>query len=114
MRRFYLAINYAALVGAIAAWFHAAVLASMGGPSRVTELDRNGVFDEANLRAYSPQLAENLRYNVGHWIQEPTRSTAILYSYCLGGLAALNIIGFHLLNIRRSVGRSRTSARVDS
>jgi hypothetical protein len=100
MRRFFLAINYVILLGAFAAWFYAAELASMGGPSRVTELDRNGVFDEAKLRAYSPQLAENIRYNVGRWIQEPTRSTAIFYSYCLGGLAAFNIIGYHLLKKR--------------
>ena len=96
LRLVFLALNYVGLLAAFAGWFYAAFVAPMGGPSRVAELDRNDVFNEAALRSYSPHLAENLRYNVGHWIEEPTRSSAIFLSFCFGGLAALNILGYHL------------------
>jgi hypothetical protein len=105
MRRTFLTINYVALVGALMGWFYVARAVTLGGPSRVTELDRNGVFDEAKLREYSPQLAENLRHNVGMWIQEPTRSAAIRGTQCLAGLALLNIAGYHLLKVRKRNGQ---------
>jgi hypothetical protein len=85
-----------------------ALAVSMGGPGRVTELDRNEVFDEMKLREYSPRLAENLRYNVGMWIQEPTRSAAIRGTQCLAGLALLNIVGYHLLSMRKKNGQQDT------
>jgi len=102
MRKGLLILNYLALFAAMLAWFYVAWIASLGGPVRVTELDRNQVIDEAKLRKFSPQLAENLRGNVGNWIQEPTRSTAVLYAQCLAGLALLNIVGCHLLGRKRS------------
>jgi len=36
--------------------------------SRVTELDRAGVFNESTLKASFPQLAESLRYNVAEYV----------------------------------------------
>jgi hypothetical protein len=36
--------------------------------SRVTELDRAGVFNEVTLKASFPQLADNLRYNVAEYV----------------------------------------------
>jgi len=71
----------------------------------VTELDRNQVIDEAKLQEYSPELAQNLRYNLGNWIQEPTRSAAVLYAQCFIGLAVLNVVGYHLLDAGRTKGR---------
>jgi hypothetical protein len=116
MRKTFLTINYLALVGGVAAWVYVAIVASMNGPARVTELDRNGVFNEAKLREYSPRLAENLRYNVGNWIQEPIRSAAIAYAQTMVGLALMNLVGFHFLgtsqeNGQQSAGGNAASTR---
>jgi hypothetical protein len=105
MRKILFAINCVALAGAIAAWVDTAFLVPMAARGRVTELDRAGVFDEAKLREFSPSLAANLRNNVADWVQEPMRSTAMIHTYCLGGLAALNIVGFQWLKKRsKSMG----------
>ena len=96
IRRSFLALNYAGLYAAVVGWFYATYVGPMGGTSRVTELDRNDVFNVEALRSYSPHLAENLRYNVGHWIAEPACTSAAFFSFCFGGLAVLNIIGYHL------------------
>lgn len=91
MRKAGLAVNAIVLLLAVAACFYAANLAPIQGTARVTALDRAGVFNEAKLQAYSPPLAENLRYNVANWIQEKPRSLAVCYSECLAGLAVFNI-----------------------
>ena len=104
MRKIFLGINYGALIGALVAWAGAAVTVPMVARARVTELDRVGVFDETKLREHSPALAENLRHNVADWIQGPMQSAAIRSSYWLAALAAVNVVGLHLLgrNERRS------------
>lgn len=103
MRRVFLSLNYVVLVLSIGAWFYASWVAALGGPARVTELDRNQVFNEEKLQEYDKTLAENLRYNVGNWIQEPEMDTAVLYAFIIGVIAILNIIGFHCLG-RRNIG----------
>ncbi len=106
MRKIFLTLNYLALFVGLAAWVYVVVFASLGGPMRVTELDRAGAFNEDKLRVYSPYLAENLRNNVGLWIQQPTRSAACFFAIALIGLASVNIVGYHLLR-----GSTRSSAK---
>jgi len=67
-------------------------VASTGGPSRVTTLDRAGIIDEAKLAETYPGLASNLRYNLGMWIPEKERKAA--YIGMRAGLAAavLNVL----------------------
>lgn len=110
MRRAFLTFNYLALICGAALWAYVAIVASMGGPARVTELDRNGVFNEAKLQEYSPRLADNLRYNVGNWIQEPVRSAAIHCTQLLVGLALINVAGFHFVGIRQKHGQQSDAA----
>jgi hypothetical protein len=95
MRKVFLALNYISLLFACGAWFYANKIAALSGPLNVTELDRNGVFNEEKLAEYDSKLAENLRYNVGFWIQEDEEKTAVFYSFIIGGMAILNIFGFH-------------------
>ena len=112
MRKMFLLANCLALVGAFGAWFYVAWIASLGGPGRVTQLDRNEVLNLAKLREYSPYLADNVRYNVGNWIQEPVRSTAILYAQCLAGLALLNIVGHYMMGLKKTTGQQGAAPRL--
>lgn len=58
-------------------WAYTAWIVSMGAPLRVTALDRAGVVNEAKLRQEYPNLATNLRHDLGMWIAEEERKAAI-------------------------------------
>ena len=84
--------NSIALVALAALWFYAGWIAPMGAPSRVTALDRAGILDEAKLREEYPTLAQNLRYNLGMWIAEKERKTALLSAGMATVAAAVNVM----------------------
>jgi hypothetical protein len=86
--------------------FHAAVLAALGGPSRITELDRAGVIDEAKLKEYNPVLADNLRHTLGIWVAENERHAAVRSALCGLAAALLNVV---LLSI--AIARAKPSQR---
>lgn len=92
-----------ALLFSFGAWLYVSTYAAVGGPMRVTELDRNQVFNEQKLQEYDSKLSENLRTNVGRWIQEPEKEAAVLNAYAIGMIATLNIVGLHLLG-RKNMG----------
>ena len=97
IRRVFLILNYLALLAAVAGLFFATVLAPMGDDSRVTTLDRAGVFNEPALRKFSPKMADNPRSEIAPFIAGPTRFSGILFATCFGTLALLNIFGGHAL-----------------
>ncbi len=67
------------------------VFLSHSGVFRVAALDRAQVIDENALRDFNPDLASNLRYNVGVWITEKYARALDRFWLCevvftLGGL----------------------------
>ncbi|MCP4416581.1 MAG: hypothetical protein GY805_08160 [Chloroflexi bacterium] len=103
MRKTLLTLNYIALLFSFGVWFYVSTFAALGGPVRVTELDRNQVFNEQELQEYDSKLAENLRNNVGRWIQGPVKEAAVFNAFAIGMIATLNIVGLHLLG-RKNMG----------
>ena len=104
MGRILLLWNALALVAFGGVWFYATWVAPINAPLRVTELDRAGILDEGKLQDAYPGLAENTRRNVGRWIAEEDRRTAI-FAACIGTvIAAVNIVW---LLAAHYVGRSR-------
>ena len=97
MRKVTLAMNYIAILAAIAMWVHASYLAPLKGAMVVTELDRAGVFNEDRLREHDPTLAKNLRGNVAAAVQQAVVDDARLCCFALGVVAITNIILCHLL-----------------
>lgn len=89
--------NAVAMVLLIALWVYAARVVPLAGASRITTLDRAGVINEEALREHFPQLAENMRYNLGMWTEAPGRSaavkTAMLGTFVVAGNLAI-VAGF--------------------
>jgi hypothetical protein len=70
-----LAINLIGLMFFSAAWFLAGI--DHAASFRVTELDRSQIINEAKLQQYRPDLAANLRLNLGLWIAESERASNV-------------------------------------
>lgn len=62
------------------------------GPSRVTELDRAGAIKKNILREKFPDLAENYPHDLGMWITQKERNTAIFLSIIGIIIALVNIV----------------------
>ncbi len=91
-----IALNAVGFAAFSLTWLSAAYLLPMSGRSAVTALDRAGAFDSDKLAAAYPQLAQNLRNNVGDFVTEGSRSAA-RGSACLGAIvcaANLVVLGF--------------------
>jgi len=84
--------NVLALVAFAAIWLYATWLLPVEAPMRVTALDRAGIIDEGKLRETYPDLAENIRWNLGRWITEADRNTAVSAAAIGTVIAALNIM----------------------
>lgn len=64
----------------------------MGASLRVTELDRNQIIDEAKLREYRPDLAVNMRHDLGLWIAESQRVGCVRLAQAGLALSAIQIL----------------------
>lgn len=89
-------VNVIGLFLFAALWVNAAWLAPMDTAGRVTALDRAEVFNEAKLKAFRPDLAANLRYNVAAWLVERERQASVFtaicgLAVCAGNLAVIMI-----------------------
>jgi hypothetical protein len=84
--------NAVALLAFAIGMAYVVLVASLGAPSRVTTLDRAGVINEAELHASYPQLAANLRGDLGRWIAQEERETACLATKVGMGVAAVNLL----------------------
>ena len=58
---------------------------------RVTDLDRNGVINEDKLQECHPELAKNLRHNLGVWISEEEHRTTIKVAVLGVAVTGLNL-----------------------
>jgi hypothetical protein len=94
--RWLLVINCGAAFFFAGCWVYAASVASIGGPARVTDLDRAGVIDKEKLRQSYPELAEDVRNNVGRWIQKAERDAAVRFAQCGIILASVNALGLYI------------------
>lgn len=68
--------NLLMLIFFLGDWLYIEWIASLGGPGRITDLDRAGVIDEAKLRETYPKLASNMRRDLGMWVAQKERSSA--------------------------------------
>ncbi len=75
-------VNAAGVIAFAAMWFYASWLAPFGSMGRVTELDRAGIIDASKLKAFSPALASNVRYNLAMWIAERERGACVFNAIC--------------------------------
>ena len=99
-RSWLLGINYGAIVFFASCWIYAGVVVSLQGPLRVAALDRAQVFNEERLREFNPELAENIRPNLGRWIPQGERKAAIRFTQLGMLVGVINVVVLHL-------GRSR-------
>ena len=101
MHRMLVSANCVLLVSALAGLLYIGIYGTLAGSLRLTELDRHGVIDAAKLAEYDTELAENLRFNVSHWILGPVRIPALLFGVVACAGAVINLIG--LRNLSRTV-----------
>jgi hypothetical protein len=71
---------------------YAYVLWPLGGPARITELDRAGVINEAKLRESFPDLAVNLRHDLGMCVAEIEREGAQFVVWMGIAAAVINVL----------------------
>jgi len=71
---------------------YAYVLWPLGGPARITELDRAGVIDKAKLQEAFPDLAVNLRHDLGMCVAEIEREGAQFVVWMGIAAAVINIL----------------------
>ena len=76
LRKVLLVWNSVVLIVFTIGWGYVSLITSLNGPLRVTAIDRVGAIDEAALRQAYPDLAVNLRHNLGMWIAEKERQAA--------------------------------------
>ena len=91
-----LVLNYAAIVGFAVGWLYIAWVVSLGGPMRITALDRAGVIDRDKLRQSFPAVAENVRHDGGMWVAERERLAGILATQIGLAIAIVNVLVLHL------------------
>jgi hypothetical protein len=70
MKNFLLIILCFTLVGFVFSIPLIRLMNSQEGPRKLTELDRNGVINEDAVKRSYPQLADNIRYKLGHYMTE--------------------------------------------
>ena len=93
--------NFVAFVVLAVIWVYALCVTSIGDPGRVTELDRAGVLDEAMFREKFPDIG-GIRHDLGMWIAEGERKTALLAAKTGTVIVAANLV---LILIGRFVRR---------
>jgi len=97
--------NAVAILFFATVWAYAAWVASLDACMRVTSLDRAGVINEAKLREAWPNLAVNLRHDLGMWISEKPRKTACFAAVAGAVVAAGNLVLVLLLCRTRRLDR---------
>jgi hypothetical protein len=84
--------NAVAMLAFVVGLGYAYVLWPLGGPVRITELDRAGVINEAKLRESFPDLAVNLRHDLGMCVAEIEREGAQFVVWMGIGAAVINVL----------------------
>ena len=85
-------LNCVAAIAFLLWWPYLDWVVRMDAPLRMTELDRAGVIDEGKLRQWRPDLAENLRRNLGLWVAEQDHRAALNATQAGLVVALLNIV----------------------
>lgn len=88
----FVAVNLAGLLLFLACWGFAAMLVPMAPNARVVELDRAGVIDHEKLKAHNPELAKDVRNNLGPWIAGPELRYAARFAGFGAALAGVNLV----------------------
>lgn len=103
-RKIMLAWNCIALAAFVLGYLYTVCyVRAMGAPLQVTALDRAGVIDETKLRQSYPDLAQDLRLNLGLWIAEKELRTArIAFGAGIAFIAA-NLLLMLLLGRRKKL-----------
>jgi len=103
-----------AFFGAEAALFK--LRAGLNGPIRITDLDRDGVINADALKAHYPDLAVNLRHNLGIFVTQDLASSGMfiaLAAFAFSLAAALYLTFGQTKRIdrgtRKNVGSSPTN-----
>jgi hypothetical protein len=100
-----IALNSIALALFAASYVYVRVFAPIATSRNITAMDRAGVFCEDKLREFDPQLAANIRHNVGPFIAKDYRhAVALVLSVAVATSAVTLVL---LVLVGRVSGRSQ-------
>ena len=96
--------NCIALVLLLIAWFYVSFFVDLRTRMRITELDRACVINEVQLKKSFPELANNLRCDLGKWVGKDYHD--VTNKVFLGGTIVVGINIILLLVVLRETKRT--------